>query len=202
MSLRSFSHWLLSLLRAVAITVICSSSFASSCLLGGRDCSIRSERVKYAEHLLAEIMKLGGLVQSPRPNEVSWVEAERAEIKRLGESESAVARTVQLLQTPEFQQVNVYSTIQEVRKSLDCIINRPRTLRNEFYCWAVTSYLLGESAVFYDGILVLVRANRLSENLLSRTGVGSPEGISLIYGVYSKNILQSMIIPYLRGDLD
>ncbi len=161
----------------------------------------RPERVKAAQHLLSEVDKLAGLIQSPRPSEAAWVKAEQAEIRKLANSEASTARSIQLLQTPEFQQQNVYSSIQDLRSALRCVIDSPPTTQREIFCWASAAYVLDYRDVFYDGLQVLVRAKRLPEDIGVRAGAGSLDGISLFYRIHAQSIQQYLVLPYLRGDI-
>jgi cytochrome c556 len=193
---------LASLLGALAFCMLASASIAASLASGDVDVKRRSERVKAAQELLRQFDKLASLIQSPRPSEAAWVQAEQAEIKRLANSEASTARAIQLLQTPEFQQQNVYAKVQEVRNALRCIIDSPPTAKREMFCWAAAAFLLDDRGVFYDGLLVLLRAKRLPDDLHVRAGAASLDGISLLYGLHAKAIQQYVVLPYLRGDIE
>jgi hypothetical protein len=192
---------LASLVSVLASCMIVSTSLAASLASGDVDVKRRSERVKAAQDLLTQFDKLASLIQSPRPNEAAWVQAEQAEIKKLANSEASTARAIQLLQTPEFQQQNVYVNAQEVRNALRCVIDSPPTAQREVFCWAAAAFLLDDRGVFYDGLLVLVRAKRLPEDLHVRAGAATLDGISLLYGLHAKAIQQYVVLPYLRGDI-
>jgi hypothetical protein len=186
----------------LVLSLVASSCFAASLASGSVDIKRRSERVAAAQELLAKFERLASLVQPPRPSEATWVLAEQAEIKKLRNSEASTTRAIQLLQTPEFQQQNVYTHVQEVRNALRCVIDSPPTVRREIFCWASVAFLLDDRAIFYDGLLVLVRAKRLPEDLPVRAGAATLDGISLLYGLHAKSIQQYFVLPYLRGELN
>lgn len=184
----------------IVLMVHADRSSAASLASGNLEVKRRSERVKAATELLADFDKLATLVQTPRPSEETWVKAEQADIAKIVDSEVNTARSIQLLQTPEFQQRNVYTYTQEVRNALRCVIDSPPTVHREVFCWAAASFLLNERSVFYDGLSILVRARRLPEDLPARVGSASFDGISLLYGFHSRAIQQYVVLPYLRGD--
>lgn len=191
---------LASLLSLLIFATLASTSLAATMMSGEVDVKRRSERVKAAQELLSQFDKLATLVQSPRPAESAWVQTEQADIKRIADAEVSTARSIQLLQAPEFQQQHVYAHVQEVRNALRCIIDAPPSVQREVFCWATAAFLLNDRGVFYDGVLVLVRSKRLPDDLQTRAGAASIDGISFLYGFHAKSIQQYVVLPYLRGD--
>lgn len=188
---------------ALALALPCTPVDATSLLLasGAIDAKARVSRLKAARELLAEFDRFADLVQSPRPTEVAWVEAEQASIAKINNSDDSLARTIQLLSTAEYQQLKVHNHVQEVRNALKCVIDSPATLQREIFCWAAASYLLGDAATLADGTRVLIRAKRLPDDTPTRVGAGTEAGITLLYGLVSRRIQQHLVLPFLRGEI-
>jgi hypothetical protein len=193
-------YLLAQLLSLLIFATLANPGFAASLLSGEVDVKRPAERLKAAQELLSQFDKLATLVQPPRPSESAWVQTEQAAITRIADAEASTSRSIQLLQAPEYQQENVYVQVQEVRNALRCIIDSPPSVQREVFCWAVASFLLNNRGVFYDGVLVLVRAKRLPDDFHARAGAASLDSLSFIYGLHSKSIQQYVVLPYLRGD--
>jgi hypothetical protein len=199
-------HPAMPLLRALltaGIAFWAMSSHANSLRLisGNFDAKNSVERTKVATEVFADMDRLSSMIQSPRPSESAWVEAEQSQISKIRDVEARNERISQLHKTPEFQQMKVHTHLQELRNALQCVAKDPPTLQREMFCWAVASYLLDETDVFSYGLKVLVSAKRLPEDLPKKLGVGSIEFVQFQSRWLSRGIQQYIVLPYLRGDL-
>ena len=189
------------------LTILLVAAFASaqaeplSIIAGEVNAKSRAARTKAASELLGDVERLSAILQSPRPAEIAWVEDEQAQIAQIKSTDDSLARISQLHRTPEFQQLKVYRHVQEIREALKCVIQNPPTLQREMFCWAAASFLLDDTDVFSYGMGVLVRANRLPDDLAKRMGMSSEDGVQIRYRWISRAMQQYVVLPYLRGDV-
>jgi hypothetical protein len=157
----------------------------------------RAERIKKAQHITEQIRLLSDVLPIPKPSDDAWVEAERAAIK----NDFTNPRFIKLYESPESQHRLLYDHLRTIHKSLECIINSSGDLRREIYCWSVTSHYLSERSRWLDGIRILHAAGRLPADLTSRAKVNDLDSFELYHWVLARDIQESIVLPYLRGDL-
>lgn len=189
------------LVAGIAFWAISSPARGLSLIAANFDAKNKAERVKVAREVLSEVERLANLIQSPRPSETAWVEAEKSEISNIKDVEASNARFSQLLRAPEFQQIHVHKHLQELRDALLCVVTNPPTLRREMFCWAVASYLLDEPDVFSYGIKVLVDAKRLPEDLPKKLALDSIDTVQVKSRMFARRIQEYISFPYLRGEI-
>jgi hypothetical protein len=160
----------------------------------------RPARLELARTLSTQVRVLSDRLPIPRPSDSAWVDAEQAARKPLDASASA-SRSLQMYETPEFQHVALYNHLREIHSGLDCVTQQGVQLRREVFCWGVVSYLLGDHIRLNDGVRILHRAGRLPTDITSQAKVGSLDGFALFWGIQSRQIQESILLPYLRSDL-
>ena len=136
----------------------------------------------------------------PKPQESAWLTQESEAINRLGQSEAALSRRVQLGTSPEFQHEKLHSALAAIQDALACAGNPSNSLSREMMCWSVGSFHLTDRAMFNDSILILLKAGRLPPDLEKRAILG-PEslGFGYFYDLWGRGIQEYIVIPHLKG---
>ena len=156
----------------------------------------RAERISSARAMLTHVEYVSSTLPTMRPSEKEWLAKERAAIGNL--KDTAVVMSV------EFQHSDLDYMLTNVREALDCVIQAGVTTRREAFCWAVVAYHLNYPDLTY-AIGNLRKAGRMSRVNLSAMGGGKPvdddDSLALLYRMGARNIQESVVLPYLRGDL-
>lgn len=170
-------------------------------IAGGFNNKSRTERVEVAKSLLAEVRQLSDLIPTPRPSDLSWVEEERAAIKKLETSDAKNTRSTHFYNSPEWQHVKLHDHMLRIEDALNCVLEPDVQLRPEVTCWVIAGFLLDDEYVFVDGLNILQRAGRLPKDSAVPTAAVRLSSIRLSYRMFSRGIQQYVVLPYLRGDL-
>jgi hypothetical protein len=162
----------------------------------------RADRIKKAEHISEQVRRVSDVLAVPRPADITWIDAEQAEIAKLSTVEAKNARFVKLYETPEFQHKRLYDELRGIHEALDCIKGpRGKERRQEVLCWAVLSYQFADRDTWGYAIHTLHRTGRLPSDIVSRAKVTDLDSFALQFRVQSKLIMADIVLPYLRGQL-
>lgn len=173
----------------------------TSNLINGKfDATSRKERGEIAKDLREKVHRLAQYLPSPKPQESAWLTQESEAINRLGQSEAALSRRVQLGTSPEFQHEKLHSALAAIQDALACAGNQSNSLSREMMCWGVGSFLLTDRAMFNDSISILLKAGRLPPDVEKRAVLG-PEslGFGYFYDLWGRGIQEYIVIPHLKG---
>jgi hypothetical protein len=164
----------------------------------------RADRISSARAMLTHVEYVSSTLPTMRPSEKEWLAKERAAIGNLKDTAVSNERMKQLVMSVEFQHSDLDYMLTNVREALDCVIQAGVTTRREAFCWAVVAYHLNYPDLTY-AIGNLRKAGRMSRVNLSAMGGGKPvdddDSLALLYRMGARNIQESVVLPYLRGDL-
>lgn len=167
---------------------------------GKFEATSKKERTEIARDLWEKVQKLAQYLPSPRPQESAWLKQETDAIDRLGQSDGALSRRVQLAASPEFQHAKLHTTLTAIRDALSCIAEQSSSRSREMMCWSVASFLLTDRATFNDSISILLKAARLPRDVAKQAMLGSESlGFGYFYDLWGRGIQEYVVIPYLKG---
>ncbi len=182
-----------------------ASAFAAdvnSLVSGKFNANVRSVRVEIARDLLGRIELLDSYLPGAKPSELSWIEKERAAIDKLREGSDAWSeRMLQLYKSPEFQNQKLKTFLNNIRKSLECIINDKVKLNSEILCWAVVNHNLPDKTTFNDSITILRDQGRLPKDIAEKAHLVEANGFDTRFTFNARGIQEFIIIPYLAGHI-
>lgn len=181
---------------------VAGAADAGNLIDGKFESNSKKDRTAIARDLLAEVSGFADLLPLPRPSDTSWVETERAAIDRLGNSAAASSRLLQFYESPEFQNVKLANTLDQIKSAIECILNQGIPLRREVYCWATASFFLGDKSTFADGIAILRRAKRLPKDARLKGKIGDLDGVAVSFEFFSRGIQQYIVLPYLKAEIN
>lgn len=173
---------------------------ASNLVDGKFDATSRKERGEIAKDLRERVHRLAQYLPSLKPQESAWLTQESEAIDRLGQSEAALSRRVQLATSPEFQHKKLHGALAAIRDALACAGDPSTSRSREMMCWSVGSFLLTDRAMFNDSISILRKAGRLPPDVEKHAILG-PEslGFGYFYDLWGRGIQEYIVIPYLKG---
>lgn len=77
------------------------------------------------------------------------------------------------------------------------------SIRREVFCWAAASSTLLHQAVVDDAIRILLRHARLPQDIENKAELMSVDlGYSYFYTLYSRGIIEYIVISYLAGKIE
>jgi hypothetical protein len=173
-------------------------------LMVGFETGSRPERLVAASAMLKHVDYVRSTLQTIKPAEATWVEEERAAISALKDKSVAESRLLQLHLSAEYHAVGLARALQDLRDALVCAGDKQVPLRREVFCWSVAAYHFG-----YPDLTFAVGKLRASGHMARANLSGSArtevadrdEDLAFVYGRGARNIQESIILPYLRGDL-
>ncbi len=164
----------------------------------------RADRISSARAMLAHVEYVSSTLPTMRPSDKEWLTRERAAIGSLKDTAVSNERMMQLVMSVEYLHSELDYALTNVRDALDCVTQAGVAPRREVFCWAVAAYHLGYPDLTY-AIGKLRSAGRMSRVNLSGMGGGKPidddDSLALVYRAGARHIQESVVLPYLRGDL-
>jgi len=161
----------------------------------------KKERQEVAKDLLGQIEKLASYLATPKPSEIAWVDKESEAITKLLGTDAFLERSIQLLESPEFQQQKLKTLLDNIKTSLQCINNDNVNLQSEILCWAVVSHNLSDETTLENSISILKGNGRLPKDIAKKAGLFEAMGYGGKYNMYARGIINHIVIPYLSGSI-
>lgn len=190
------------LLLSLAVSGATVADTSPSVYFGHFDAQSRQARIERGRAIVAEVRRFADLVRSPSPSEEEWVKGEQIAIEKLTDRDAEFNRTIQLVESPDFQQVKMRNYVVALGDSLGCISDPKVDLKREMLCWAAASYQLSDSVTLDDGVRILLHAKRLPDKTIEElAGTREHDGMSFKYRMLSRNIQENVVLPYLRGEI-
>ena len=171
---------------------------ASDLINGKFDATSRKERREIAKDLGERVHTLAQYLPSLKPQDSAWLTQENEAIDRLGQSEAALSRRVQLGTSPEFQHEKLHNSLAAIRDAIACAGDPSTSLSREMMCWSVGSFLLTDRDMFNDSISILIKAGRLPRDV-EKHAISPSLGFGYFYNLWGRGIQDYIVIPYLKG---
>ena len=175
---------------------------ANDLILGTFDAASKKERLEIARDILGQIEKLSNYVATSKPADITWVLTEQQSILQLDGTDARAARSIQLHETPEFQNLQLRNLLDNIEYMLQCVIavDVDESIEREIFCWSVISLYLSDRSTIDDAIPILVKHDRLPKDIEDKASLLMIRNYSDIYDWWGTGIHEHIVIPYLQSE--
>ena len=176
---------------------------ANDLILGTFDAASKKERLEIARDILGQIEKLSNYVATSKPADITWVLTEQQSIAQLDGTDARAARSIHLRGTPEFQNLELRTMLDNIEHMLQCVIgvDVDESIEQEILCWSLASRHLSDRSTIDDAIPILVKHDRLPKDIEDKVRLLVTRNYSDMYDWWGTGIHAHIVIPYLQGKI-
>jgi hypothetical protein len=163
---------------------------SAALVLAEEDFETANGRAKYAGFLMFHVTALDDHLPSLTPDEVDWLEKERATIARISDPETRIKRQIAFSRSKEFSIEFLKAKCATAREALTRITNKGGIpLRAEVWYWMLYIEAFLARSTFVDTI-----GNLRNQGVLDAKDI-DPEAFANVQIYYCREILQKIVMP-------